>query len=268
MRISAPRIPAKVLLSSTTLTALLALTATSAGAATGGTETSSSPEQFAGAANATALVLKAFGHSVTAGQSAVKVANGLLADAQAVGTVVDGAYNTQQHASVNAAGAAQNIPEACDTPTLPSLQAPLPSLTAGVACAGTAVSLKDNLPVAAALGSVASLNLDSTQLISTLPQTLQPILQPIEQLFGDLSKTAPQLDPVTATVTQLLQTVQTQNTLNATFGNAVSQVVSTHADVTSSASAAGGDIKILGLGILPGTAPLAEIQVGSSAAKV
>ena len=264
-------ISAKVLISGSAAAALLAMAATSAGAATPAPAGSSSPakaEVFAGSANGTALVLKAFGHTVTAGQSAVKATNGLLADAQAVGTIVDGVLQTQQHATVNSAGQSRVIPEACDTPALPALQAPLPSLSAGLACAGTAVSLKDNLPVAAALGSVAGINLDSTQLIGQLTQTLQPILSPIQQIFGDLSKTAPQLDPVTATVSQLLQTVETQNTLNATFGNAVSQVVSTASNVTSAATSNGGDIKILGLGVLPNSAPLAEIQVGSSSAKV
>jgi hypothetical protein len=98
---------------------------------------------------------------------------------------------------------------------------------------------------------------------TVLNQVIQPIQPVLEQIFGQLSQVAPQLDPVTATVGDLVTAVGSTQTLAIRLGNATSESVTTAGQVASTASAAGGQIDILPLGGL-NQAPLASIIVGSA----
>ena len=244
-----------------------------AGAATGSTGSAGSPgrpEVYAGTAQGTALSLSLFGHTVTEGVSNVKAASSQLADALGIGAVVDGTIYSQEHAAATAAGQAQTLPEQCATPALPALPAPLPQATVGLACASSAANTRNGTPLATAVGKVADLDLNAAGLVSTLTQTLQPVLTALQPVFGTLQQIqqiAPQIN-VQDTVGQLLQAVGTQHTLHVSLGNTTSFVRTDASTVTSNSTASGGDIQILGLDALPNSAPLAEIQVGSSGAQV
>ena len=244
-----------------------------AGAATGSTASAGTPghpEVYAGTAQGTALVLNLFGHTVTEGVSNVKAASSQLADALGIGAVVDGTIYSQEHAAATAAGQDQTLPEQCATPALPALPAPLPQATVGLACASGAANTRNATPWAAAVGKVANLDLNASGLVSTLTQTLQPVLTQLQPVFGTLQQIqqiAPQIN-VQNTIGQLLQAVGTQSTLHLGLGNTTSFVRTDSSAVTSSSSASGGSIQILGLNALPNSAPLAEIQIGSSRAQV
>ena len=228
------------------------------------------PEVYAGAAQGTALVLNLFGHTVTEGVSNVKAASSQLADALGIGAVVDGAIYSQEHASATSPEQAQVIPEQCATPALPALPAPLPQATVGLACASTAANTQNSTPWAAAVGRVANLDLNAAGLVSTLTQTLQPVLDQLAPVFGTLQQIqqiAPQIN-VQDTVGQLLQAVGTQHTAHLALGSTTSSVRTDASTVTSNATASGGDIQVLGLNALPNSAPLAEIQIGSSSSQV
>jgi hypothetical protein len=238
-----------------------------AGAATG---SPGHPEVYAGTAQGTALVLNLFGHTVTEGVSTVKAASSQLADALGIGAVGDGTVYSQEHAAATAADQAQTLPEACATPALPALPAPLPQPTLGLACASSAANTENATPWAAAVGKVADLDLNAAGLVGTLTQTLQPVLNQLQPVFGTLQQIqqiAPQIN-VQDTVGQLLEAVGTQRTLHLSLGSTTSFVRTEASTVTSNSSASGGDIQILGLDALPNSAPLAEIQIGASSAQV
>jgi hypothetical protein len=107
---------------------------------------------------------------------------------------------------------------------------------------------------------VASLTANAAATFSTV---LQPVLNPVQQLFGQLNQIAPQLDPATSTVSQLLSALQNDQTLGLSLGNSKSTVQSLAGTVSSTNVASGGEVDILGLA----GAPLAKIVIGSSKAQ-
>ena len=227
-------------------------------------------EAYAGTAQGTALVLNLFGHTVTEGVSNVKAASSQLADGLGIGAILDGAVSSQQHASASGPGQAQVLPEQCGPLTLPALPAPLPQATAGVACASSAANTQNAAPWAAAVGKVATLDLNASTLVSQLQPVISTVEQALAPVFGTLQQiqqVAPQIN-AQSTIGQLLNAVSTQNTLHVSLGNTTSFVRTVADTVTSNATASGGDIQILGLSALPGSAPLADIQVGSSSSQV
>lgn len=218
------------------------------------------PEVYAGSASGTALKLTVAGQSLTAGISNAQVASDLTAVASAIGQLAPAAATAQQQASAKGDGQVQSPAQQCGTPALPSLPAPFPGLTAGLACSAVFAGVKDGMPVAAGQGSVATITANAAATFSTV---LQPVLNPVQQLFGQLNQIAPQLDPATSTVSQLLSALQNDQTLSLSLGNSKSTVQTVAGNVTSTNVASGGEVDILGLS----GSPLAKIVIGSSKAQ-
>ena len=234
--------------------------ATTVGPVSVSTVKAGTPEVYAGSASGTALKLTVAGQSLTAGVSNAQVASDLSAVASAIGQLAPVGSTAQQQASAKGDGQLQAPPQQCATPALPSLPAPFPGLTAGTACSVVFAGVKDGLPVAAAQGSVATITANAAATFSTV---LQPVLAPVQQLFGQLNQIAPQLDPATATVSQLLSVLQNNQTLSLSLGNSRSTVQTVAGNVTATNVASGGEVDILGI---DGSA-LAKIVIGSSQAQ-
>ncbi|MHB1447324.1 MAG: hypothetical protein ACYCTI_09990 [Acidimicrobiales bacterium] len=218
------------------------------------------PEVFAGSASGTALKLSIAGQSLTAGISSAQVASNLTAVASAVGQLAPIAATAQQQASVKGNGQVQAPAEECGTPALPSLPAPFPGLTAGLACSSVIAGVKDGQPTAMARGTVADITANAAATFTTV---LQPVLAPVQQIFGELHKIAPGLDPATSTVTQLLNVLQNSQTLGLHLGESSSMVQTLAGKVTALNIASGGEVDILGIG----GSPVAKIVIGSSQAE-
>ena len=228
-----------------------------AGPAGAATPATGHPEVFAASANATALQLKLAGQTLTSGISDVNGGSSLNVVAHAVGQLAPAAVTAEQKVSLTGTNQSQQKPQECGTPPLPQLPAPFPQLTADLACSTVSATTADGLPNADALGKVAAIDLNAQALFT---QVLQPIETPIQQILGALPA---QLDPATATVSDLLQRLQNTRTLGIRIGDSTSSLTTTASQVVSTASAAGGVVTILGL---DGN-PLATITVGSAQTK-
>jgi len=218
------------------------------------------PEVYAGSASGTALKLSVVGQSLTAGISSAQVASDLSAVASAVGQLAPIAATAQQQASVKGDGQSKAPAEQCGTPALPSLPAPFPALTAGLACSTVLAGVKNGQPTAMAQGTVADITANAAATFTTV---LQPVLAPVQQIFGDLHQIAPSLDPATATVSQLLNVLQNSQTLGVHLGSSNSMVQTVAGKVTALNVASGGEVDILGIG----GSPVAKIVIGSSQAE-
>lgn len=235
-------------------------TTTNVGPVSVSTAKAGTPEVYAGSASGTALKLTVAGQSVTAGVSNAQVASDLSAVASAIGQLAPAAATAQQQASVKGNGQVQSPAQQCGTPPLPSLPAPFPGLTAGLACSAVFAGVTDGMPVAAGQGTVANITANAAATFSTV---LQPVLNPVQQLFGQLNQIAPQLNPATSTVSQLLSALSNDQTLSLSLGNSKSLVQTVAGTVTATNVASGGEVDILGIN----GSPLAKIVVGSSKAQ-
>jgi hypothetical protein len=218
------------------------------------------PEVYAGSANGTALKLSIAGQSITAGVSSAQVASDLSAVASAIGQLAPAAVTAQQRATANGDGQVQAPAQQCGTPALPSLPAPFPGLSAGLACSTVIAGVKGGLPIAMATGQVAQITANAAATFSTV---LQPVLSPVQQIFGQLNQIAPQLDPATSTVSQLLSALQNDQTLSVSLGNSSSMVKTVAGQLSAVSIASGGEVDLLGLS----GSPLAKIVIGSSQAQ-
>ncbi|HMC67769.1 MAG TPA: hypothetical protein VKJ07_01335, partial [Mycobacteriales bacterium] len=150
-------------------------------------------------------------------------------------------------------------------------------LNLSVACSLAKADITKGLPNATSTAGVASVNvnaqsllngvlgntpLGSLQLGNTVQQvtdTLKPVL---DQISNATKQTPVQLDP-SSTITDLLNSLTTQQTLALTLGNSTSTLGTVANTLTSTSQALGGQIKILPIAALNNT-PLATITVGSS----
>lgn len=244
----------------------LAVVAGPAGAATAtvgpvsvSTGSAGHPEVYAGSAGGTALQLTVAGQSLTAGVSSAQAGSDLSAGARAVGQLAP-VPTADQSASVQGNGQSDAPARVCGTPALPSLPAPFPALSAGLACSSVVAAVKAGAPYAAAQGSVASVTANAA---ATFDQIIQPILSPVQQIFGQLNQVAPQLNPATSTVSQLLQVLGTTQTLAIQAGSSASEVTAAPGQVTALSVDSGAQIDILGID----GSPVARIALGSSRAQ-
>jgi hypothetical protein len=213
---------------------------------------------FAGKANATALKLAVLGNSVTEGVSEVAGGSNLSATAHGIGELAPNLITSaEQSVSVSGDNQAASKPQVCGGVNLPQLPAPFPALSANVACSAVSAAVKGGLPAAGAVGTVAGISADAHALFNTV---LQPIEPALNQIFGALPS---QLNPVTSTVTDLLNQLGNTKTLAVNIGDSSSSLASTAASVTASSTAQGGEVDILGLD----NTPLAKIVVGSASAQ-
>ncbi|MHB1854163.1 MAG: hypothetical protein ACYCS2_03800, partial [Acidimicrobiales bacterium] len=130
----------------------------------------------------------------------------------------------------------------------------------GLACSNVIAGVKDGQPTAMAQGTVADITANAAATFTTV---LQPVLAPVQQIFGDLNQIAPSLNPATATVSQLLNVLQNSQTLGLHLGESSSMVQTVAGKVTALNIASGGEVDILGIG----GSPVAKIVIGSSQAE-
>jgi len=186
----------------------------------------------------------------------------LSATAHAAGELLSG---TLQTAQVKGDNNSQANPQTCGPVSVPASDVGL-SLT--TACAASSVAVSNGLPVATGQGSVAALSVNVANLVKTvqLTQPLNQVLTPIFQGIG-------QIPTVGQPLVDVLNSVLNTETVNASLGNSGSNVTVKGTTVTSTATAAGGVIKLLPspVGTAPNglvsTDPLATITVSSSQAQ-
>src|SRR3954470_681704 len=215
-------------------------------------------EAFLGSATSTALGLDVFGQNLTLGFSKADVNSKLTAIAEGAGQLLAPASTTKAE-SIGDNTKKEDLNK-CATPALPGELASLVNF--GAACSASTSEVAAGAPHATSTGSVASLDVSANTVLNQVIAPLQPAL---EQVFGTLSQVAPQLDPATSTVSDLVTAVAKTQTLAVRLGNSTSDVVTTAQSVTSTSSAAGGQVDILPVGGLAG-GPLASIVVGSAKA--
>jgi hypothetical protein len=227
-------------------------------AAPAGAQSAAAPESFVGGATATALDLNLVGQRLTVGFSKADIDSTLKAVAEAAGQLLAPATTTKAEAAGNDVSKADL--DRCGPITLPAQLAGL--LKVATACSSSSSEVKGGAPKASSVASVAAIDLFGNTVLNQVIQPIQPVL---EQIFGQLNQVAPQLDPVTATVGDLVTAVGSTQTLAIRLGNSTSESLTTAGQVSATATAAGGQIDILPLGGL-NQAPLASIIVGSARA--
>lgn len=229
-----------------------ALTAFPATAAT------STPEVFLGNAAGQALHLKVLDIEATFGQTTAKVTSTLNAVAEGAGQLA--VLNSIQKAEVTGAGRSFK-PQAC------GLALPVADiLNLGIACSTATAEVLGGLPHAVSTAGVAGLDLSANNLIALLPVEL-PIGATLGTLLAPLAGTP--LDPVATTVTDLVNSVLKTKTLDVKLGESTSEVITSAGKVTSMATAAAGEIKILPtpeVAGIPSLEPLVTIAIGKSSA--
>jgi len=234
------------------------------------------PERFVGNAAGQALRLDVLGQSVTLGAAKTKMTSLLDPVATAAGQLVP-----QLFASTSTAGGTSGLtrdPESGEKCALPALPEPLGSVVdLGLACSQAEAIVDGTVGRASGQGSVASLGLDASTVLSQLDALpIQDVVDTVDgtvvgPLLDQLAQVSPEVantvDTSVDTLTDLIDDVLHTKLLDAGIGVGTSSVVTEVGKVTSSASARGADIKILPLTQALGlTQPLAQIIVGSSSA--
>src|SRR5437868_3064927 len=192
-------------------------------------------ETYLGNATGTALHLNLFGNDLTEGFSKATANSQLNAVAEAAGQLLAPASTTK--AAVTADNTNQASGQKCATPALPAQLASIVNL--GVACSSSTSSVKGGVPHASSEGSVASLDVSANNL-PVLNQVIQPVQGALEQVFGPLAQAAPQIQPATDTISDLLTDLANTQTLAVRVGNSTSDVSVSGTQVTSLSTAAGG----------------------------
>jgi hypothetical protein len=228
---------------------------------TGPAHAAGKAETFLGSATATALNLDLLGQDLTLGFSKATVDSTVKALAEAAGQLLQPTSSTKAEANATTAKASDG--EKCAIPGLPAPLSDLLDLGAG--CSSSLTEIVNGAPQAIGRGSVARVDLKLNTLLGQLNQVIAPVQSALENVLGTLTEIAPQLDPITDTVGELLTSVLNQQTLSVRLGEAVSNVTSTASAITSTSTAAAGQIDVLPLGGLDG-GPLVSIIVGQAKA--
>ncbi len=246
-----------------------------------------SPEAYAGAANAQALILTVAGSGVTAGLSKAAGDSSAKASAEGQGSLLLGQLvplpvGTSKPSTATQTGEGKVVgPKSCATD--PTAATPLATLlTLGIACGTASAEVAGGKPNGLATGSVFDLDVTANTVIGQLPiSQLSPVLTPVLGGIDTINKTVAGLPVVGAavgdlqvdnTLSQLLANLQSVKTLEVRLGSSQSQVVAVDSTVTALATAEGGIISILpvNLPLVDGTVvtkPLVEIVIGSAKAK-
>ena len=249
--------------------AAFAVPATSASADT--------PESFTATGTARALHISVLGQDATFGVTDGTVGDPLTALANAAGQLLQPSTLSKVSLSSDNSSASDptNGVQRCALPTLP---APLGNiLDLSVACSLAKADITKGLPNSLSQAGVATVNVNAQSLLNgvlgntplgslQLGNTVNQVtnaLQPVLSAISNVTKQTPvQLDPST-TITDLLNSLTTQQTLSLSLGNSTSTLGTITNTLTSASKALGGELKILPIAALNNT-PLADIKVGSS----
>ncbi len=236
-----------------------------------------SAETFSATGTARALHISVLGQDATFGVTDGTIGAPLTAVANAAGQLLQPATLSKVSLSSDNSSAADptNGRQRC---ALPQLPAPLGNLLdLSVACSLAKADITKGLPDATSTAGVATVNVNAQSLLSgvlgntplgqlKLGDTVQQVtdaLQPVLDQISNATKQTPvQLDPST-TITQLLDSLTTQQTLALSLGNSTSTLGTVANTLTSASQALGGELKVLPIAALDNT-PLADIKVGSS----
>jgi hypothetical protein len=228
---------------------------------TGPAHAAGRPETFLGSATSTALNLDLLGTKLTLGFAKSSVDSTVKALAEAAGQLLQPASSTRAESSASAPRSSDG--EKC---AIPSLLEPLKALlNIQAGCSTALTEILNGVPQAIGKGTVARIDLGLNSVLQTLNQVIAPVQSALENVLGSLGQIAPQLDPLVDTVGELLTSVLNQQTLSIRLGDATSNVTSTANAITSTATAAGGQIDLLPIGGLD-AGPLVSIIVGSAKA--
>lgn len=231
-----------------------ALAAAPASAAT------STPEVFVGNAVGQALHINVLGQEATYGVSSAKINSSLNAVAEGAGDLL--VLATQNKSEVTGAGR-NAAPQTCAAPT-PLNVADVVGL--GIACSSTTAEVLGGMPHAFAEGSVAGLDVSANNLVALLPVEL-PIGDVLSTVLGPLTNTP--LNPVSTTVTDLVNSVLKTKTLEVRLGESTSEVTTTASKISSVGTAKAAEIRLLPTPDLAGVTslePLATITISSAKA--
>lgn len=245
-----------------------------------------SPEAYAGAANAQALILTVAGSGVTAGLSKASGDSSAKAAAEGQGSLLLGQLvplpvGTSKPSTATQTGEGKVVgPKSCAADPVPTQLSTL--LTLGIACGTATAEVAGGKPNGLATGSVFDLDVTANTVLNQVPLSqLSPVLTPVLGGLDTINKTVaglPVVGPavgdlkVDDTLSELLKNLQSVKTLEVRLGSSQSQVVAVDGTVTALATAEGGIISILpvNLPLVDGTVvtkPLVEIIIGSAKAK-
>ena len=213
-------------------------------------------EVYLGNAAGRALDLSVLGNKLTFGSAAATASSVLTAKANAAGQLA--VPSTVSEASATSASPDSSSREQCGPAVLPEQTGGL--LSAGLACSSSIAQIKDGLPLASGEGSVASIDLHADKVLGT-------IIQPVALELKGVLDALPGLDqlpvPITSTVGNLLDALDQTETLAVRIGKTTTDATAQKQIVTSSSSAAGGQVDILPQGGLNGL-PVASIIIGDA----
>jgi len=233
------------------------------------------PEAFSATGTARALHISVLGQDATFGVTDGNVGAPLTAVANAAGQLLQPASLSKVSLSSDNSTASDptNGQQKCALPSLPD---PLGTiLKTDLACSLAKADITKGAPHAIGTAGVASVGVNAQTVLSqvlgnaTLGQVtgavdqVQQALQPVlDQIASATNGTPVQIDP-SLKLSDLLNSLTTQQTLSLDLGKSTSDLVTTVANTTSTSTALGGQIKLLPIAALNNT-PLATITIGSS----
>lgn len=262
------------------LAALVGATAL-AGAFVTGPAQADSPEVFSGSAAGTALDLSVLGKKAAFGVSTAKVNSAGVATGTGAGqltpTVGTAAtvlgVPTSTKTADAASGKTVDLPRTCAASPIPAELAQV--INIGLVCSA-ATADNTNQPSATGEGSVAEADVHVESVVKTIEDRAPvelPIGSTLATLLGtvcDAAAPTPAGDPAcaaTTTVQDLVESILHTKTLDIDLGKSTSSVTTGPGTVTSTATAAGGVIRILPLPQVNGVAstePVVTITIGDA----
>jgi hypothetical protein len=218
------------------------------------------PEVYLGNAAATALGVTLNGQALTFGVSNASIDSTLHSVAKGAGAAAVSQSATDAEVTGNNHSVAK--PRSCATPTIP-----IPAVTLGLACSDSTASVSNNQPAATSDGSIASVDLDASQVTNgPLAPVTQPAATAIQTALGLIGGKTP-LAPVTSVAQQLLNTITTTKTLHAEIGASTSEITTDGSKVTSLATANGATLQLFPAPAITGVnTALITIQVSGASA--
>lgn len=145
------------------------------------------PATYTAQAKSEGLAINLFGTQLTGGDATAAVNSGTpSASAEGSGTLTPGAVEDQK-ASANGSGQSQSFPRACAQGGGAPAGSPV-GVTVGVSCSSAAASTTDGVPVAAATGEMANLDLNLSSVLN------QIISSGGNQLFAGIQQVLAQLN--------------------------------------------------------------------------
>lgn len=249
-----------------------------AGAFVAGPASADNAEVFIGSSAARGLNVKVVsplalegvpsGLQASLGSAFAEATSAQTAKAEGIGQLLPTVVGATKQTAVAKAGEAINLDKACaKTVGLEEI------VNLGIACGAASASVKDGLPQAHSIGSVAGLSVDGSTALEELDAVTTVIgdtlYGALDTVCETLADTADEVCDVTTTVKDLVTSVLETKTLDVQVGESTADVVTEAGKITSSSSASAAVVRLLPLpqvNGLPSTDPVATIEVSSAKA--